>query len=99
MVLFSLFASNNKVYRRRHRAVSGRSTFHTRDALVIANHRQLTDFNVHWTGFIASLAIDAGFRVASQRSDAEEVENALECAIGTSIFAPGTFNKQRGDDG
>ena len=74
--------------------MSGRSALHARDTLVIAYDRLGADFNVHRAGFIASLAIDAGFSVTSQREDAEEVENPLECSIRTGVFTPGTLNKQ-----
>lgn len=61
---------------------------------MITNNRLAADFNVHWAGFIASLAIDAGVGVASQRENPKEVENPQESAVRTGVFTPGALNKQ-----
>jgi len=66
---------------------------------MIANHGQFADFDVHWAGFIASLAVDAGIRVSPQRGGAEQVKDALESSVRTGILTPGTLHEQRRNDG
>ena len=66
---------------------------------MIAHYRGGTDLYVHWAGFVASFAVNTGGNVAAQFSDSEEIEDTKRGAIRASIFAPGAFDEQRGDDG
>lgn len=66
---------------------------------MVAHNSCGTHLNVHWTSLVASFAVNTGGNVATKFNDSEKIEDAQRGTIRASIFTPGAFDEQRGDDG